>query len=109
MPSDHDASAEPDAARQGSQDAPPTASSELSDLDQRILALESRTFRYVGSKERAIREEIGISKVGYYVRLNTLLDEPAALRAAPALVNRLRSQRTSEHGAVPARGADRVA
>lgn len=81
----------------------------LAERDRMILALESRTFRYVGAKERVIREEIGISKVAYYVRLNALLDDPAALRAAPSVVNRLRSRRTSEDGAAPARDTDRVA
>ena len=79
----------------------------LSERDRRILALEGRTFRYVGAKERAIREEIGLSKVAYYVRLNALLDDPAALRAAPAVVNRLRARRTSEDGG--AGGDHRVA
>ena len=81
----------------------------LSDRDRRILALEGRTFRYVGAKERAIREEIGLSKVAYYVRLNALLDEPAALRAAPSVVNRLRGRRTSEDGPAEADGSHRVA
>lgn len=81
----------------------------LSERDRRILALEGRTFRYLGAKERAIREEIGISKVAYYVRLNTLLDEPAALRAAPSLVHRLRGRRTSGSGAEGAAGSHRVA
>ncbi|MBB5832316.1 DUF3263 domain-containing protein [Brachybacterium aquaticum] len=81
----------------------------LSDRDRRILALESRAFRYVGAKERAIREEIGMSKVAYYVRLNALLDEPAALRAAPAVVNRLRGRRTSEDGDTAAGDDHRVA
>lgn len=67
----------------------------LSDRDRRILELEARTFRYVGAKERAIREELGISRTAYYVRLNALLDDPEALRAAPAMVNRLRGRRTS--------------
>ena len=80
----------------------------LTERDRRILALEGRTFRYVGAKERAIREEIGLSKVAYYVRLNALLDEPAALRAAPAVVNRLRARRTSEDGgALPRRRPSR--
>ena len=79
----------------------------LTERDRRILALEGRTFRYVGAKERAIREEIGLSKVAYYVRLNALLDDPAALRAAPAVVNRLRARRTSEDGG--AGGDHRVA
>lgn len=82
---------------------------ELSERDHRILALEGRTFRYVGTKERAIREEIGISKVAYYVRLNALLDEPAALRAAPSVVHRLRGRRTSGSGASTTDGDHRVA
>lgn len=81
----------------------------LTERDRRILALEGRTFRYVGAKERAIREEIGLSKVAYYVRLNALLDEPAALRAAPAVVNRLRARRTSEDGGASLDGDHRVA
>lgn len=70
----------------------------LSDQDRRILALESRTFRYVGTKERRIREELGMTPLAYVVRLNALLDEPAALREAPALVHRLRARRTSANG-----------
>lgn len=81
----------------------------LTERDRRILALEGRTFRYVGAKERAIREEIGLSKVAYYVRLNALLDAPAALRAAPAVVNRLRARRTSEDGDASLGGDHRVA
>ena len=81
----------------------------LDDRDRRILALEGRTFRYVGAKERAIREEVGISKIAYYVRLNALLDDPAALRAAPALVHRLRGRRTSGAAGAGADGGHRVA
>lgn len=85
----------------------------LSDQDRRILELEARTFRYQGAKERAIREQIGISRIAYYVRLNRLLDDPAALRAAPALIHRLQARRTSADDA-PAhpgsgRGTGRVA
>lgn len=80
---------------------PSGAASELSDRDRRILELESRTFRFVGTKEKAIREQLAMSRTAYYVRLNSLLDDPAALRVAPALVNRLRGRRTSadEHAA----------
>lgn len=78
--------------------ADPVTPAVLSDRDHRILALEERTFRYVGAKERAIREEIGISRTAYYVRLNTLLDEPEALRIAPAMIHRLRDRRTSAQG-----------
>lgn len=68
---------------------------ELDDTDRAILDFESRTFRHVGLKERRIREELGLSRVKYFVRLNQLLDEPAALQYAPMLVNRLRARRTS--------------
>lgn len=65
----------------------------LSDADERLLALEEQTFRFVGTKERRIREELGMSSLAYHVRLDALLDEPAALAAHPALVNRLRARR----------------
>ncbi|PMC75617.1 MULTISPECIES: DUF3263 domain-containing protein [unclassified Brachybacterium] len=81
----------------------------LSARDRQILELEGRTFRYVGAKERAIREQIGISKIAYYVRLNTLLDDPAALQAAPALINRLRARRTTAEGATAPQRDGRVA
>lgn len=81
----------------------------LSDRDRGILELEARTFRYVGAKERAIREEIGLSRSAYYVRLNALLDDPQALRAAPALVNRLRGRRTSAEEPAATGSTGRVA
>ncbi|MFC0675151.1 DUF3263 domain-containing protein [Brachybacterium hainanense] len=68
----------------------------LSERDRRILALEARTYRYVGAKERRIREELGMTPTAYFVRLNALLSDPAALAEAPALVNRLRSLRTRD-------------
>lgn len=107
--SDDPARADERAADVPSAVALPGPQGALAERDRRILALEGRTFRYVGAKERAIREEIGLSKVAYYVRLNALLDEPAALRAAPAVVNRLRARRTSEDGGATAGGDHRVA
>ncbi len=85
-----------------------SARTPLSDQDRRILALEGRTFRYVGAKERMIREEFGMSPTAYFVRLNALLDEPAALEEAPALVHRLRGRRTSAESDDSA-GSGRVA
>lgn len=66
--------------------------------DLAVLALEGRTFRHLGAKERAIRERLGWTPTRYFVRLNQLLDEPAALAHAPAVVNRLRARRTSSRG-----------
>ena len=108
-PSDAPSSESSASERVPSEVALPGPQGALTERDRRILALEGRTFRYVGAKERAIREEIGLSKVAYYVRLNALLDEPAALRAAPAVVNRLRARRTSEDGGASLGGDHRVA
>lgn len=108
-PSDAPSSERTSSERVPSEVALPGPQGALTERDRRILALEGRTFRYVGAKERAIREEIGLSKVAYYVRLNALLDEPAALRAAPAVVNRLRGRRTSEDGDTAAGDDHRVA
>lgn len=82
----------------------PRGTTGLSDADRRLLELESRTFRRIGEKERRIREELGLSPLAYLVRLNALLDEPDALRAAPALVNRLRARRTSSEDPTAAPG-----
>lgn len=70
-------------------------STDLTTQERAILAMEERTFRYVGAKERRIREELGLTPTAYFVRLNALLDRPEALRAAPALVHRLRARRVS--------------
>lgn len=109
VPAPRDARPDPVGAEAEPVVADPSSSPELSARDRGILALEGRTFRYVGAKERAIREELGMSKVAYYVRLNALLDEPAALRAAPAVVNRLRGRRVSEDGPGGVGDAHRVA
>lgn len=88
------------------EDTAPTFPSEspLTVQEQGILAIESRTFRYVGAKEKRIREELGLTPIQYFVRLNALLEKPEALRAAPALVNRLRERRVSARGDDSPRG-----
>ncbi|MFI6447923.1 DUF3263 domain-containing protein [Kitasatospora sp. NPDC050543] len=68
----------------------------MAGLDARelaVLALEARPWRTAGAKERAIREELGLSSTRYYQLLNALLDRPEALAHAPVLVNRLRRVR----------------
>lgn len=70
----------------------------MEDLDRRILDMESRTFRFQGVKERAIREQLGLSRTAYYVRLNSLLDDAGALEYAPVTVNRLRRLRNTSDG-----------
>ncbi|MGW4272440.1 DUF3263 domain-containing protein [Streptomyces seoulensis] len=60
-----------------------------------ILALERRGFSGPGAKERAVREELGLSPVRYYQLLNALLDDTRALAHDPVTVNRLRRIRES--------------
>jgi hypothetical protein len=63
--------------------------------EQDILALERRGFSGSGAKERAMREQLGLSPVRYYQLLNALLDDERALRHDPVTVNRLRRVRES--------------
>ncbi|MFD5438291.1 DUF3263 domain-containing protein [Kitasatospora sp. NPDC127067] len=71
----------------------------LSERERAVLALEGRQWRTAGAKERAIREELGLSSTRYYQVLNSLLDREAALAHAPVLVNRLRRVREARRGA----------
>ncbi len=76
---------------------------ELSERDRRILEFEKTWWRYAGSKEQAARELFELSATRYYQVLNALIDSPAALRAEPMLVKRLRRMRTSRQQARSAR------
>ncbi|MFG3254437.1 DUF3263 domain-containing protein [Streptomyces sp. NPDC048172] len=67
----------------------------LSDQDEAILALERVGWSAPGTKERAIRERLGLSPTRYYQLLNALLDDPRALAHDPVTVNRLRARRQS--------------
>ncbi|MFJ9111636.1 DUF3263 domain-containing protein [Streptomyces sp. NPDC102283] len=70
----------------------------LSARDRALLALERRSWAGPGAKERAIREELGISPVRYYQLLNALIDDGRALREDPVTVNRLRRVRDAKRG-----------
>ena len=65
----------------------------LDDAARRTLDLEASWWRYAGTKEAAIRDRLGEAPSSYYRRLGGLLDDPAAMEYAPALVRRLRRQR----------------
>ncbi|MFE1176648.1 DUF3263 domain-containing protein [Streptomyces sp. NPDC058773] len=62
----------------------------LSARDEAVLAVERRSWPGPGPKERAIREQLGISPTRYYQLLNALLDDPRAVAHDPVTVNRLR-------------------
>ena len=64
----------------------------LNETDRAILDLESKHWRYAGSKAVAIRE-LGLTPTRHRQRLNVLLDDERALAYAPVLVNRLRRMR----------------
>ncbi|WP_432147524.1 DUF3263 domain-containing protein [Streptomyces sp. bgisy029] len=74
---------------------PEPAAPGLSDRDRELLALERRPWAGPGAKERAIREELGISPVRYYQLLNALIEDERALREDPVTVNRLRRLRAA--------------
>ncbi|KPC79501.1 MULTISPECIES: DUF3263 domain-containing protein [Streptomyces] len=70
----------------------------LSAQERAVLALERRSWPGPGAKERAVREELGISPVRYYQLLNALLDDRRALEEDPVTVNRLRRVREARRG-----------
>lgn len=67
----------------------------LTHEQREMLDFESRRWKYSGSKDRAIREEFGLSPTAYYVRLARLIQRQEALAYAPMLVKRLRDSRTT--------------
>ncbi|MEX2969476.1 DUF3263 domain-containing protein [Streptomyces sp. C184] len=69
---------------------PDEGSAQLTARDEAVLAVERRSWPGPGPKERAIREQLGISPTRYYQLLNALLDDPRALAHDPVTVNRLR-------------------
>jgi len=69
----------------------------LTEVDKRILVFESGWWRFPGAKEREILEVFGFPATRYYQLLNELIDRPEALEFDPALVTRLRRQRTRRH------------
>lgn len=62
----------------------------LSDRDRAMLDFEAGWWRQRSSTENAIAAEFDLTPVRYYQLLNRLLDEPAAVTYAPAVVGRLR-------------------
>ncbi|WP_370656778.1 DUF3263 domain-containing protein [Streptomyces sp. NBS 14/10] len=73
----------------------PREAAGLSERDRAVLAVERRGWPGPGAKERAIREQLGISPTRYYQLLNALLDDPRALAHDPVTVNRLRRVRAA--------------
>ncbi|MDJ0464923.1 DUF3263 domain-containing protein [Streptomyces sp. H27-C3] len=66
---------------------------ELPERDRAVLAVERQSWAGPGTKERAMREQLGISPTRYYQLLNALIDDARALAHDPVTVNRLRRVR----------------
>lgn len=66
---------------------------ELTELERRLLDFEDAHPGHSRAKEDALRDEFGLSAARYYQTLGVLLETPAALRAQPLLVGRLRRLR----------------
>ncbi len=65
----------------------------LSDRDRAILEFERTGWRNAGTKEQAIRTELGLSAARYYQVLGVLIESPEALIYDPMLINRLQRMR----------------
>lgn len=87
------------AASPSARAAPDPAGAALPERDRRILEFEKQWWRYAGAKERAVRDEFGMSTTRYYQILNALIDSSAALAAEPMLVRRLRRLRGQRRSA----------
>jgi hypothetical protein len=77
----------------------PVSGRELTDRERGILAFEAQWWKRSGKKDAAIRELFDMSASRYYQLLNTLLESPAALRADPMLIKRLRKARAARQRA----------
>lgn len=62
----------------------------LTSRDRAILDFERGWWTRPGTKETAIRNELGVSGTRYYELLHTLVDDPAAYEYDPLTVARLR-------------------
>lgn len=87
----------------GSTGSPREAGVGLNGRDAAILAFERRRFGDPGAKEKAIREEFGVTSARYYQVLNALIDSPAAIVHDPMLVRRLQRMREARTSARTAR------
>lgn len=71
----------------------------LDERARRILAFEARSWPDADAKSEAIRTELGLSGARYYRILGGLIEQPAALRHDPLLVNRLLRMRDARAAA----------
>ncbi|HEU5003682.1 MAG TPA: DUF3263 domain-containing protein [Actinomycetota bacterium] len=63
------------------------------DREKEILEFERFWWKYAGAKERAIKDNLGMSATRYYQLLNLIIDMPDAVAYDPILVKRLQRLR----------------
>lgn len=80
----------------------PPAGRQLTDLERSILLFEAGWQGLGRRKPEAIRERFGIGSTTYATRLASLLENPEAEAAYPALVARLRRSRRPSTGGIRA-------
>ncbi len=71
----------------------------LSAAERQMLELEAIIWSSPGRKNSQIRQRLAMNPTEYYLRLNHLIDVPAASLAAPHTVNRLRRLRDRRRAA----------
>jgi hypothetical protein len=69
---------------------------ELTEVEQRMLDFEERTWIRPGAKESAIRAEFGMGMIRYCWLLSQLIKRPEAEQRQPVLVHRLRRLQEAE-------------
>ena len=62
----------------------------LSEVEQRVIDLERTWWREPGTKQNAIRRDLGVSPAAYYAKLADLVTRYDALRYDPLVIRRLR-------------------
>jgi hypothetical protein len=65
----------------------------LSERDRRILDFERSWWQRPGTKQEAIRDELGLSPTRYYAVLGDLTDSPDAQAYDPLVIRRVRRLR----------------
>ncbi len=76
---------------------------QFGEIDQAILDIEAKPWRFEGAKHGEIRARTGLSPTGYYQRLNQIIDTPEALAHDPVTVRRLLNKRQSNRDRITSR------